>query len=166
MGDISIRAAEPHDLQHLERGLIALQEYENALHEPQLPAVDTATPYLTWMLSQVERREGRCFVAYLGDTFIGFIAGWIERQENPAETEDSTTFGYISDICLLPSWRQKGFSRALLQRMDSYFASRKITRLRISSLAANKQAMSAYAAFGFQPYEVTLEKVIDPSPVI
>ena len=160
--DIRIRPAEAGDHDDLKRGLIALQEYEDALHDSRLDAAASADPYLGWMLRQVAERDGLCLTASLGSDFIGFIAGWVERQDNPAETEDSATFGYISDLCLLPPWRGQGFSRPLLLTMERYFAGKAIRRLRISSLAANEAALAAYRSVGFQPYEVTLEKVLEP----
>jgi ribosomal protein S18 acetylase RimI-like enzyme len=158
--EIRIRPAEAGDHDYLKRGLIALQEYECALHDSRLDAAASADPYLAWMLRQVAKLDGLCLVAWQADSFIGFIAGWIERQENPAETEDSTTFGYISDICLLPAWRGQGLSKPLLLAMERYFAGKAIRRLRISALAANDPALAAYRSVGFRPYEVTLEKTL------
>jgi ribosomal protein S18 acetylase RimI-like enzyme len=161
--DIHIRPVEAGDHADLKGGLIALQQYECALHDSRLDAAASADPYLAWMLRQIAEQDGLCLTAFLGDNFIGFIAGWVERQDNPAETEDSATFGYISDICLLPPWRGCGFSRPLLLAMENYFAGKAIRRLRISSLAANNAALAAYHSVGFRPYEVTLEKVLGSS---
>ncbi|HVJ40068.1 MAG TPA: GNAT family N-acetyltransferase [Dongiaceae bacterium] len=157
---ISIRPAEAADHPSLKAGLIALQEYECALHDSRLPPHATAEPYLAWMLGQVAQFDGICLVASQGDVFVGFIAGWVERAENPAETEDSTTFGYISDICLLPRWRGLGLSGTLLSAMEAHFASRAVKRVRISTLANNQAALAAYRAAGFLPYETVLEKTI------
>jgi ribosomal protein S18 acetylase RimI-like enzyme len=158
--EVIIRPAKAGDHDDLKRGLIALQEYECALHEGRLDATASADPYLIWMLREIVEHDGLCLVASQGDSFIGFIAGWIEREENPAETLDSTTFGYISDICLLPAWRGLGFSKPLLLAMERYFAGKTVRRLRISALAANQPALAAYRSVGYQPYEVTLEKVL------
>lgn len=158
--NIHIRPAEAGDHDDLKRGLLALQEYECALHDSRLDAAASADPYLAWMLRQIAQQDGLCLAAFLEGTFIGFVAGWVERQENPAETEDSATFGYISDICLLPKWRGRGFSRPLLLEMERYFAKKAVRRLRISTLAANDAALAAYRGVGFHPYEVTLEKVL------
>lgn len=160
MEGILIRPAEAADHANLKEGLIALQEYECALHDSRLPPQATTEPYLAWMLRQVQAFDGLCLVAYQGDVFIGFIAGWVERAENPAETEDSTTFGYISDICLLSRWRGLGLSGPLLAAMERHFASRAVKRVRISTLANNQAALAAYRAAGFAPYETVLEKTI------
>lgn len=160
MDELSIRAVTASDHNDLRGGLIALQEYECALHETRLAASAVADPYLTWMLRQVAEKEGICLIARRSGDFIGFVTGWIEVAENPAETEDSTTFGYISDICILPAWRGQHVSGLLLAAVEHHFAAHSIRRLRISTLAANQPALAAYRSAGFHPYEVTLEKIL------
>jgi hypothetical protein len=39
---------------------------------------------------------------------ITFVAGWIERMANFAETADSDRVGHMSDICVAPSTVDKG----------------------------------------------------------
>ena len=160
MNDLTLRRAGPADSENLKQGLVALQAHECALHDSRLDPQATAEPYLAWMLRQVAAADGLCLVAYQQESFVGFVAGWVEKADNPAETDDSTTFGYISDICLLPRWRGLGLSAVLLTAMERHFASQSIRRLRISTLANNRAAMAAYRAVGFQPYEMTLEKLV------
>jgi len=165
MNELSLRPAEAADHENLKLGLIALQAHECALHDSRLDPAATAEPYLTSMLGQVAAADGLCLVARQQDSFVGFIAGWVEKVENPAETDDSTTFGYISDICLLPRWRGLGLSGQLLTAMERHFAGRAIRRLRISTLANNRAALAAYRSVGFQPYEMTLEKTVGEKTV-
>lgn len=160
MNELSIRPATTSDHDDLRRGLIALQEYEGALHDTRLAASAVADPYLAWMLHQVAEKDGTCLIASQSGNFIGFVTGWIEFAENPAETEDSTTFGYISDICILPAWRGQRISALLLAAVEHHFETRAIRRLRISTLAANQPALAAYLSAGYHPYEVTLEKIL------
>jgi ribosomal protein S18 acetylase RimI-like enzyme len=163
MDDVVIAPAATADVADLRRGLIALQEYECALHDTRLSAQAVADPYLTWMLRQVAAQDGLCLVGRQAKEFFGFVAGWIERADNPAETEDSTTFGYISDICILPKWRGRRLSAPLLQAMEQHFQSKSVRRLRISTLAANQRALAAYKSAGYSPYEMTLEKILAPN---
>ncbi|HEX9449117.1 MAG TPA: GNAT family N-acetyltransferase [Dongiaceae bacterium] len=160
MEDLSIRPAVASDTDDLRRGLIALQEYESALHDSRLPAAAVADPYLNWMLRQIAEQDGLCLVGRLADDFFGFAAGWIERANNLTETEDSTAFGYISDICILPAWRGRRLSAPLLVGIERHFHARSVRRLRISSLDTNVAALAAYRSAGYSPYEITLEKVL------
>jgi ribosomal protein S18 acetylase RimI-like enzyme len=162
MDGLAVRPAAGGDIDDVRRGLIVLQEYEYALHDTRLAAAAVADPYLTWMLGQVAAQDGLCLVGHLGATFFGFVAGWIERADNPAETEDSTTFGYVSDICILPEWRGYRLSMVLLSALEDHFRAKSVRRLRISTLAANVAALAAYRSAGYAPYEMTLEKVLAP----
>src|ERR1700751_4085107 len=137
MNELSLRPAERADHESLKLGLIALQAHECALHDSRLDPEATAEPYLAWMLGRVAAADGLCLVARQQDSFVGFLAGWVDKAKNPAETDDSTTFGYIPALFLLPRWRWLRLSTQLLTAMERHFAGRSIRRMRISTLANN-----------------------------
>jgi ribosomal protein S18 acetylase RimI-like enzyme len=91
---------------------------------------------------------------------VGFASGWIERTKNLSETADSNCFGYISDICVLPSYRGQGIAGLLLDALGKRLSGAGATRVRIGTLAANQLARAAYERAGFTPYEVVYEKVV------
>jgi len=111
MENLIIRAMSAADRADLLRAVTELQDYEARLHETRLSAAVSAAPYLDWMLRQVASQDGCCYLAYQAGDFAGFVAGWVERIDNPAETPDSTVSGYISDICVLPPWRRRGLAQ-------------------------------------------------------
>ena len=160
MENLVIRAGTPADRADLLRGVMALQDYEAGLHETRLPAASCGEAYLDWMLGQVREQQGCCYLAFQAGAFVGFVAGWVERIESVAETADSTVFGYISDICILPGWRRQGLAQVLLAAAEGYLRAQGVRRLRIGSLAGNQAAVAAYRSAGFQPYEIILEKVL------
>jgi ribosomal protein S18 acetylase RimI-like enzyme len=51
--------------------------------------------------------------------FVGFAAGWVEQDDNIAETADSNRFGYISDICVMPAYRGQRIALRLLDKTAS-----------------------------------------------
>jgi hypothetical protein len=101
-----VRRAEPSDQPNLVKAVAELQNYERELHETRLPGEQIADAYTRWMLSTAED-GGVVLVAEDGGEFVGFAAGWIEQQENVAETSDSNRFGFISDVCILSKYRGK-----------------------------------------------------------
>jgi ribosomal protein S18 acetylase RimI-like enzyme len=103
---------------------------------------------------------GLVLVAKDEDDFVGFAAGWIEHEENVAETSESNRFGFISDICVLSDYRGKRIANQLLEAIIAHFASAGIARVRLGVLAANRSARLAYERAGFQPYEMIYEKTI------
>ena len=82
------------------------------------------------MLTSAES-SGLVLVAEAGGEFVGFAAGWIEQQENVAETSDSNRFGFISDICILSKYRGKRIANRLLETIVAHFV-RRASRVSVS----------------------------------
>jgi ribosomal protein S18 acetylase RimI-like enzyme len=128
-------------------------------HPARLPGEQVADVYLAWMLQRTEA-DGVVLVADRGNSFIGFVAGWIEQTKNIGETADSNRFGYVADICVMPAFRGHQIAAQLLDGIEQYFRRAGVARLRISSLAVNTSAQANYERAGFVPYEILFEKVI------
>jgi ribosomal protein S18 acetylase RimI-like enzyme len=162
MTKLVIRPAFASDHPHLRRAIIELQEYERRLHATRRPGEAVADAYLTWMLQRTEI-DGVVLVAEVAGVFAGFVAGWVEHEDNIAETPDSNRFAYVSDLCVLPAHRGVGIAGCLLDAITDHLKQAGITRVRITTLAANRSARASYERAGFQPYEITYEKEIDES---
>ncbi len=154
---IMIRDARPSDAAEIRRAIELLQEHERGLHDSRLPGEVIAEPYLNSLVTR-SAENGAMLVAENDGRFVGFVAGWIEEDDAITETQDSNRFGYISDICVLPSWRGKRIAAQLLNAMGQRLAGHGITRLRINALANNRSACTSYRHAGFTPYEVMHEK--------
>jgi ribosomal protein S18 acetylase RimI-like enzyme len=159
MNELAIRSAMPTDWPHLRRAVIELQEHERRLHLTRLPGEQIADAYLTWMQQRVAK-DGAVLVAEIKGAFVGFVAGWIEEEDNIAETPDSNRFGYISDICVMPAYRGRRIASRLLYELEKHLGRAGVRRLRIGSLAANRSAQASYQRAGFVPYEISYEKII------
>ena len=154
-----IRPAAPADRPNLRQAIIELQEYERLRHDTRRPGAQIADAYLDWIERQAEA-NGVVLVAEYPDSFLGFVAGWIERTDNIAETADSNSFGYISDICVMPDFRGKRIAAKLLDGIEQYFRRQGVRRLRVGALAVNASAQTSYEHAGFHPYEILYEKVL------
>jgi ribosomal protein S18 acetylase RimI-like enzyme len=157
---IVIRHARASDSPDLRRAFIELQEVERALDDSRLPGEAVAERYLAWLEAQVRGKGGAIFVADEDGIFRGFIAGWIVENDHLIETADSNRFGLVSDICVLSEARGRGIANLLLAAAERHLAAQGVTRLRLSALAGNTAAQSAYRKYGFAPYEMVLEKRI------
>jgi ribosomal protein S18 acetylase RimI-like enzyme len=129
------------------KAVVELQNHERELHETRLPGEQIADAYTRWMLSSAED-GGLVLVAEDGGKFVGFAAGWIEHEENVAQTSDSNRFGFISDICILSKYRGKRIANRLLETIAAHFDSMGITRVRLGVLAANRSARLTYERAG------------------
>jgi GNAT superfamily N-acetyltransferase len=161
MCDPIIRPATTADRPDLRRALVELQEHERRLHPTRRPGEEIADEYLRWMLARATA-DGAVLVAEAGGIFAGFVAGWIADDANIAETAESNRYLLISDICVLTDHRGRRLAARLLEAMERRFAPVGVTRMRITTLAANTSAVRSYAAAGFAPYEVVYEKPITP----
>src|SRR5215475_10493018 len=106
----------------------------------------------TWRGSNVGLRTAvRCWLPR--PIFVGFAAGWVEQDDNIAETAESNRFGYISDICVMPAYRGQRIALRLLDDLEQHLCLAGVTRLRIASLATNAAARATYERGGFVRYE-------------
>ena len=80
-----IRPATSDDRPQLRLAIVELQDYERLRHPTRLPGEQVADAYLDWMVRQAEA-NGVVLVAERDDSFIGFVAGWIEQTDNIGET--------------------------------------------------------------------------------
>ena len=160
MPAVTLRAAIATDHDDLRAALVGLQEYERLLHDTRLPAESFVDRYLRWMLGQVHEQDGLCLIAEIDGGFAGFVCGWIERIDWMVEVPDSTVYGYISDIFVLPDRRGQRIATRLLDAAAQHMRDRGMARLRIGVLSNNDSAVAAYRHAGFRPYEMTMEKML------
>jgi ribosomal protein S18 acetylase RimI-like enzyme len=156
---LTIRPATASDRPLLRRAIIELQDHERRLHATRLPSEQIADTYLA-RIEHLAAENGAVLVAEIDGLFAGFVAGWVEQNDNPAETADSNRFGYISDICVMPGYRGRHIALRLLESIEQHLGRTGVARLRIGSLAANAAARATYERGGFAPYEVVHEKII------
>lgn len=76
-----------------------------------------------------------CFGVYVADRQVGFAR----------MITDQATFAYLADVFVLPDWRGRGISKALLAYIMAYPALQNLRRM----LLATADAHGLYAQYGF-----------------
>jgi ribosomal protein S18 acetylase RimI-like enzyme len=160
MLEASIRLATDHDRAHLLKAVTDEQDYERALHDSRRPGVEIAGSYLAHIRAKVAQNQGALLIAELNGVFAGYAVCWIEHDDNIAETDDSNHFGYVADTYVVPEFRGRGVVSRLLETAESHMRERGVARMRICTLANNMSAKRAYESYGFEPYEVVMEKML------
>jgi ribosomal protein S18 acetylase RimI-like enzyme len=160
MLEANIRLATDHDGAHLLKAVTDEQDYERALHATRRPGVEIAESYLAHIRARVAQNQGALLIAELNGVFAGYAACWIEHDGNIAETDDSNHFGYVADTYVVPEFRGRGVVSRLLETAESHMRERGVSRMRIWTLANNTSAKRAYESYGFEPYEVVMEKIL------
>lgn len=164
--DFVIRPFAPADSDWVLQCEADLQEHERALHDTRLPGLPHSRDYLAMLWDVLAKNQGIMLIAEnAGSERIGLVAGHIVDEPWPMETKDSTRYGYVSDIFIVPEARGSGLAKALLEAIAAHLhrADPTLTRLRINALAVNLIACRAYEKAGFTPYEVTYERRLGPA---
>ena len=116
-----------------------------------------ADAYLAFLLDRCERCSGKVFVAEVDDSVVGFVS--VLAKVLPEEPdEDQAEYAYIADLVVLPSYRQQGLGRTLLQRAEAFARGRGAKILRVGVLEKNRLASDLYHKVGFADYHVQLIK--------
>jgi ribosomal protein S18 acetylase RimI-like enzyme len=168
---VIVRSAQAEDGPALLRSITDLQNAEHGMHDTRVVGTpEFARAYLRRIEARARANAGAILVASTrsgrsgSHEIVGFAAGWIERVDNVAETEDSNVFGYISDIYVVPARRGERIAGLLLAALEEHIARSGVRRVRIGLLAENAAAYAAYCRHGFRPYELVLEKRLGPPP--
>jgi GNAT superfamily N-acetyltransferase len=158
MSALTIRPAIAADRPWLVEAMAAINDHERRFHDSRRPGADCADAYLAQTEAAIARDGGAILLALRDGKPVGIIAFRITRAGVAAETEDSNVAGYVSDLFVTDSERGNGLAGRLLNEAERYFRDAGLLRMRIGSLAANAPAVRAYRKFGFEDYELILEK--------
>ena len=154
--DLVIRPARPDDRPALIEFNRALQEAERSMHPSRLPGNEVAAFAYQRLLDQ----HAEILIAEAAGKPVGFVSGWIAEDDDPLQTGEWRRHGYISDIFVASEWRRKRVAQILLDAIAALLESLGAKRLRICALACNSAAIESFKRFGFEPFEVTFDKVL------
>ncbi|MBN3230118.1 GNAT family N-acetyltransferase [Pectobacterium brasiliense] len=84
---------------------------------------------------------------------IGYL--WVVLKEHAA---------WVSDFCLLPAWRGRGFGKASLAAMDVALTALGIGEIGLRVAAHNPVAKTLYEKNGFQITGFNMHKNLEPNP--
>lgn len=163
MEDLTVRPWVETDREPVTELIAELQDYERFIHPSRLPGPDIATDHLRRLIDWVERSSGAIMVAELRDTgeVIGYSCGWLAIDNDPLQEPDYRRHGYVADVYVTERFRAKGVAARLLEAIETHLVQSGARRLRIAALARNRNAIVTFREFGFEPYEVVLEKDLD-----
>jgi GNAT superfamily N-acetyltransferase len=139
-----------------------LQNYEKTLSDDRALGFKVARDFFDYMLKECRDSNGEIYVAIEDSTVLGFVSVYIEREDDGDchLLEEYKACGVIADLAVFEKYRNQGVAVALLEQAEHHCKTRKLNRVKISSLAQNHAAESLYRKFGFSDYEITYEKRI------
>jgi GNAT superfamily N-acetyltransferase len=140
--------------------LIELQDTERAFHPKAAEGREIAQEYFAEVFQSCVRQNGKIFVAEIDRQVIGYTVV-LARIVAEEIHEISYEYAYISDLLVLSTFRGRGVGRRLLEAAENFARDEGAGIIRIGALAKNKTARQFYGYFGFEDYEVMLEKTLD-----
>ena len=152
--NITVRPATPADGAILIGFIRELQNAERAIHPSRLPGEEVAEAYYDMLIA----RPAHILLAEGAGHPVGFVAGWLDEDEDPLQAPAWRRHGWISDLFVAVDHRGRGVAQQLLQAMSDVLQAAGAERLRIGAIAANAPAAAAYRRFGFEPFEITFDK--------
>ncbi|PFG63059.1 RimJ/RimL family protein N-acetyltransferase [Thioclava sp. ES.031] len=120
----------------------ATKRAEQAVEESLAQGVETPGQLLLCIVA--ERDEA--------DTLVGYL--WCQSN-----AENQTVF--ISDFCILPPHRGKGFARLALAALNEWFSETEFGEFRLRVAAGNSIAKNLYLSAGFAPTGINMRKPIE-----
>lgn len=144
------------------RSLMELQAHEHNLSDTRKPAsIDLCEAYLSELIKKTNLNQGKIFCLLQDEIFTGFISYYIEQDNIIFEVENSNSYAFISDICVLKKFQNNQIAGNLLNKVYEDLRSKQFKgRVRINTLANNVAAVRAYEKYGFKQYEVIYEQKI------
>lgn len=147
----------PRDRNAVRACFVELQDFERAL-DPRMPSGEqVADTYLELMFRRCREFDGAVLVAEVDREVVGFVTIWA-RYRSTEPDDDTAEHGFVSDLVVAATNRGRGIGRALLRAAESRARDAGARSLRLSVKADNAAARSLYAAEGFEPSEILLEK--------
>lgn len=103
-------------------------------------------------LDEVNKNNGKCYLAIENDTAIGLIMGTIP----PYEEYDYLDYkcpkrGIITELIVASKIRSKGVGQALMDKMEEYFKLNNCEYVLVDVFAYNENAINFYNKKGYHP---------------
>ena len=103
-------------------------------------------------LEEVNKNNGKCYLAIENEKAIGLIMGTI----TPYEEYDYLDYkcpkrGIITELIVTSKIRSKGFGQALMDKMEEYFKLNNCEYVLVDVFAYNENAINFYNKKGYHP---------------
>lgn len=158
--DFTIRTAEPQDRLVLVKLMELLQDVESELHPNRPSGSKIGNGHFAYLEEIVKKQDGQIYVAQSKEGIIGFVVCFVEElDEGDLHIVDQERkYGYISDLYVLATMRERGVGAALMKAAEEHFLDLKLEVVRVGLLCSNERAAKFYHKAGYQPYEIVYEK--------
>lgn len=117
--------------------------------------------YTKNLISKVKKNKGIIIIAEDNLKFIGFIAGFIEKQtkENLLECIP-TKVGKVEDLFIYSEYRSKNLGNMFMKKIETYFKNESCDVIKLNVFAPNSRAHEFYKKLDYQDRAIDMIKLI------
>lgn len=156
-GDVVLRDARPADRAVVEALHRALHASEVPLRPSRRAPEAVPAAYVDELMQRRRRRYGGVLLAEVAGAAVAFVAYDIVEEHLE---QDSAEYS-VTDLFVAPEHRRRGLARQLLAAVEARAAAAGARRLLVTSVVNNAAAHALYAAAGYAPAFVIMEKRVD-----
>ncbi|MCA9804300.1 MAG: GNAT family N-acetyltransferase [Cyanobacteria bacterium HKST-UBA02] len=138
-----------------------IQDHERVSVPELKPGPEIAVDYASDVVRRVTENDGVILLVWQDDRPVAFASSWVDIDADLLLEEEARAHAYVSDIYVSESARRQGIASELLRRLENEMLARGCRRMRICTKASNRQALECYLSSGYNPYEITLSKMLD-----
>jgi ribosomal protein S18 acetylase RimI-like enzyme len=166
MANIIIRDYQDSDYEALLGLVIEFQNYIAATDSKKIckpyGSESDARSYVDQLIKDLRDRDGAAYIALDGEVVIGFIQGIIDRFKKKdllyTLTHEPGDHGWIGELYVNPSYRGQGIAKKMVDKLANHFKENGCVKIRLSVMADNKLARSAYEKMGFEERDLELSR--------
>ena len=157
---LAIRPFAPVDAEALVNLVRELQMYEGRVYDRMKPPTEIGPWYIDALQKQCAESAGEILIGELDGVVVAY-ATILTRVCVDEIDEVPFTYAYVGDLAVTAARRGQGIGKAMLAECERRARVVGTRWLRITALAGNSQARSAYRALGFEEQFVSFEKPLD-----
>ena len=157
---LAIRPFAPVDAEALIDLVRELQMYEGRVYDRMKPPTEIGPWYIDALQKQCAESAGEILIGELDDVVVAYGTILIRVYVDEID-EVPYTYAYVGDLTFTAARRGQGIGKAMLAECERRARVVGTRWLRITALAGNSQARSAYRALGFEEQFVSFEKPLD-----
>lgn len=142
--------------------LIELQEHIVKIDKEKYNILtdDYREKYFEKTMSEVDKFEGKIFLAIEGEKAIGLIVGLINNEEENTYDFSAPKRGRVTELIVSKKSRSKGVGKQLLNEMENYFKKVGCLGILIDVFAYNTDAQKFYYKNGYFNRNIEVMKKI------
>jgi GNAT superfamily N-acetyltransferase len=137
----------------------SLNRHEDAISGDRRTDRQGGADSLDAALRRVTDTAGRALIAERDGRLVGFLFV-VVAEDAVFVREELRAHAHVAEFFVLDAERGRGVGRALLERAEQFAAARGLTRLTVSVLSGNSDALAVYSRLGFSAYSVELAKPV------